>query len=116
MTVDQLSCFMERFNIQSGSWYWMSNISTIIFDSSTCEFLNNTTQYCFDLENELIKTREYFFAKDPIGKTYTLKRISDLEADAYYDIANIAGFSIGKPIQEKPNPLTSFLYKTDLGV
>ena len=115
MTIQQMEFFMERTGITENTWVRLSKLSSINFDTDGNEHINDTSMYYFDTLNGIIKIREYFYLKD-VGKTYILKRVSTYEADRYIDIENVASFSIGNPIKVKPDPLISYLYKTELGL
>lgn len=115
MTIEQMKFFMDRTGITEKSWVRLSKLASINFDTDGNEHIKDTSMYFFDTDNGLIKIREYFYLKD-VGKTYILKRVSSLDADRYIDIENIASFTIGNPIKTRPDPLTSYLYKTELGL
>jgi hypothetical protein len=115
MTKEQLSAFMDQVGIENQKWVRLQKLASINFDSSDIYFINNTDSYYFDLDLNIIKVKEYFYLKD-VGKTYILKQISTRDADIYFDVDNIASFTIGSPRIQKPDPLISYLRKTELGL
>lgn len=111
MTITQFLAFLDATGIPSEQWIAGDKLglNCIVLNADGNEYISDITKYYFDLDNELILVKEYYYKKD-VGKTYITTQVSKREADYFIDINNVTGFIVGKPLYAKPDPLTSFLY------
>lgn len=113
MTSLEFKNLLAANNIKPNTWVSFDEnqgIYSINLDSDGNQYMINIYQYYFDTNNDLIRIREYYYKKDPVGKTYTVTPITN-KTDCYIDVANVASITLGKAIKEKANPFISFLYQ-----